>query len=799
LISALRLERELSTLHAVASACLEECGEDSLLERITDIMCRTFGIHNFGVVLLDPLTGLLHDHPSARRRSESAALHLRLGEGIVGTVALSGRTMRIPDVRREPCYRMGDPETRSELTVPLQVRGQTLGVISFESRELDAFDESDERLLVILAGHLATALARLRNLRTLREQEGKYRALFENSGLPMVIIAEDSTIAICNFAFEELAGCGKARIEGRMTWMDFVAFDEDLARIAEYRNRRWTDPDEVSASYEYTFRPVAGELRHVSATIGPIQGTFKVLVILQDITVRQRMEAALVASERRYHTLFNNVPVGLYRISLDGRYLEANRAMLQMHGCHDLVFFAGRPERHHFASQAAYESRLDEIRDKGFSRREIERVRADGSTFWVDEHVRLHREAGGLAYIDGIAIDLTERKQAEAESERLRERLKNAEKVEAIGQLAGGIAHDFNNQLTIILGFADALQELTDGEVQGRYLENITRSCQRSAEITKQLLAFARKAKLLTVPLDLHDVIRETSTLLACSLDKRIVVLNRLEAERSVVIGDPNLLQNALMNMAFNVRDAMPEGGELVFSTRVCDPEAPGGGRAPSDGMPGPFLEVCIGDTGIGMDLETQGRVFEPFFTTKELGKGTGLGMASVYGTVKQHNGTIRIESGLGEGCRIFVGLPLVDPAPAPPPTPSAGAPLAGKHHVLIVDDDELMLDMFRGIFASMGCQATTFDHPIEAVAFFREACEAIDLVLVDLVMPGMGGEDLFLALRVIRPEVRIVLMSGLAGEGEAQRLVEAGARGYLQKPFRKADLLQELRRVLQA
>jgi PAS domain S-box-containing protein len=790
-------ERELTALRAVASACTHELDEDLLLDRVTEIICEALSIDNFGVLLLDPETGLFHDHRSARRRPGSEALYLRFGEGIVGTVAMTGRPMRISNVHLEPLYRMGDPESCSELTVPLQVGGQILGVISCESPKLNAFTEEDERLLVILAGYVATSLGRLRNTHIIREQEKKYRAIFENSGHPMIFVEEDSIISICNKACEDLAGCPKGEIEGRKKWMDFVAYEEDLTRIMEYRQARWVDPNSVPSLYEYIFRPIKGDLKHVSAAVNVIPGTHKVLVVITDITERKRMESALLASERRYHALFNNVPVGLYQVTPDGRCIEANRSLVEMRGFSDLVFFMQHPTSTCYARTEDYEAWRRELEEKGSAHREMEWKRQDGSTFWVDERARIHHDLNGQVYFDGSVVDISDRKQAEVESDFLRQRLQQSEKFEAIGQLAGGVAHDFNNQLTIIMGFADALADMATNEIQKRYVLNIAKSCQRSAELTKQLLAFARKGKLLSVPSDFHGIISEVVALVGCSFDKRIQLRHHLDAERSQVLGDPTQLQNALMNIAINARDAMPEGGELTFRSRIRELTKEECTRIPYEVSPGTFLEVRIEDTGIGMDAETQRRVFEPFFTTKELGKGTGLGMASVYGTVKQHKGMIQIESELGRGTCIILTFPLTDVSMGKPIAVPSNKFIKGDGHIVIVDDEDLVVDMFREILVPLKYQVTTFQDPVEALEFYREAHKSVDLVILDIMMPRMGGEDLFLAMQVINPAVKVILVSGFSVEGEAQRMLNAGVRGFLQKPFRKLDLVQELQKVL--
>jgi signal transduction histidine kinase/CheY-like chemotaxis protein len=412
----------------------------------------------------------------------------------------------------------------------------------------------------------------------------------------------------------------------------------------------------------------------------------------------------------------------------------------------------------------------------------------------VDERARVRRDALGTILYDGSVVDITERKLAEEAGEILRERLRCSEKFEAIGHLAGGVAHDFNNQLTAILGFAETLEEISVGELQKQFAENIVRCCQRSADLTRNLLAFARKGSVLSEPVDLHQIILEVVNLLKHSLDKRILLHTRLEAEPAVVMGDPTQLQNAFMNMAINARDAMPEGGSLAFATRVVALDPARCRKMPYEIQPGVYLEATIADTGVGMAPETIRHIFEPFFTTKDLGKGTGLGLASVYGTVKQHQGHIEAESTPGKGSCFRVYLPFCDlsvPAPAPEAAPR------GNGHILFVDDEAIVAEVARGLLDTLHYQVTVCRDGVEAVEVYGTAWPTVDLVILDMVMPRMGGKDTFLALRGINPQVKVLLVSGYSIEGEAQMLLQEGAKGFLQKPFRRADLAQAVAKAL--
>jgi PAS domain S-box-containing protein len=381
------------------------------------------------------------------------------------------------------------------------------------------------------------------------------------------------------------------------------------------------------------------------------------------------------------------------------------------------------------------------------------------------------------------------------ERKRAEETLRQSEKMRAIGQLAGGVAHDFNNQLGGIVGFADLLVEnLADPTLKG-YADNIIKAAMRATELTRQLLAFSRKGKYVSVPTDVHQVIGEVVEILQRSIDKRIEILQHLEAQPSNVLGDSAQLQNAILNLALNARDAMPQGGTLMFATRVV----PFSEIKPVEDLaPGPYVRICITDTGIGMDAAIQKRLFEPFFTTKAVGKGTGLGLASVYGTVKNHGGVIRVSSEPGHGSSFYVYLP-VQGAAGEAVVPEAAAPAvqAGHGRILMVDDETIILELGCTMLRKKGYEVTTCHDPLEALQRYRQEWQSIDLVILDMVMPQMGGRELFLALREINPKIRALLSSGYSINGEAQGILNLGVLAFVPKPFRLSELAQQVGKAL--
>jgi len=345
------------------------------------------------------------------------------------------------------------------------------------------------------------------------------------------------------------------------------------------------------------------------------------------------------------------------------------------------------------------------------------------------------------------------------------------------------------------MGWTDVLGR----EVEGRpelieCTDRIMVAVRRACDLTSQLLAYSRKGKYVTKAVDLHELVHEVVAILRRSLDKRIEIRLDLGAETPFTTGDPTQLGNAMLNLALNARDAMPDGGTLRFATRLTATREEG--RAP--GAPavetGTFVELTVSDTGTGMDPETQRHMFEPFFTTKEEGRGTGLGLAAVYGTVKNHRGTIGITSALGRGTTVRICLPTTRPNVREPAPPRFTTILpVDSPRVLLVDDEDLVRDILTRFLHHLGCEVTSFKNGFDAVDHYRVHAASIDVVILDMVMPLLDGKSTFHALRRINPDVRIILASGYSIDGEAQALMDEGAAAFLQKPFRLATLADAL------
>lgn len=388
--------------------------------------------------------------------------------------------------------------------------------------------------------------------------------------------------------------------------------------------------------------------------------------------------------------------------------------------------------------------------------------------------------------------DITEQKELQA-------RLHQSEKMRVIGQLAGGVAHDFNNQLSAIIGYADLLlPELADKPELESHVKMLLVAAERSADLTSKLLAFGRMGKFRNTRVNIHDLVNEVVLLLSRSIDKCIVLTTSLDALEYEVKGDPSMLQSAILNLALNSRDAMENGGELTISTRTVELDelsAPAIGISPPEGK---FLVLSVRDTGTGISAEVRERIFEPFYTTKPQGKGTGLGLAAVYGTVSDHNGVIKVFSEPGNGAEFVLYLPL---NPGEPKAESVPPPQWISHSsggtIMVVDDESIIRDVASNMLTRLGYQTIPAASGEEAVAIYKEHQSEIDVVLLDLIMPGLSGSDTFSLLQQLNPRVRVVLSSGFSLNREAQNLLDRGAAGFLQKPYRKSVVADEISRVL--
>lgn len=397
-----------------------------------------------------------------------------------------------------------------------------------------------------------------------------------------------------------------------------------------------------------------------------------------------------------------------------------------------------------------------------------------------------------------LVSEMKRRKQAEEKQRKIQDELHQSQKMQAIGTLAGGIAHDFNNILTGIIGFADLIKMKlagSDSDME-KYVNTIIDSSYQASGLTSKLLAFARKGRYEMVTVNIHGIIGDVIKLLKHSIDKRIRITADLSAEPPTVLGDPTQLQNTVLNLAVNASEAMPQGGELNITTKKVQMDAEKVKQYNYKIEPGNYLLLSVSDTGTGMDDITKKRLFEPFFTTKGVGEGVGLGLASVYGIVKDHHGSIEVESEPGKGSIFTICLPLMEqPVISTPEHPAELTKGTGR--ILIVDDEEIIRNMLTRIFESLGYTVDECKDGQEAVEYYSKNFRNIDIIILDVMMPRLGGYDCFLQLKEINPDVKAIVASGYSAGKDARKIIEKGALCFIEKPFDVRKVSQVVHEVL--
>jgi two-component system, cell cycle sensor histidine kinase and response regulator CckA len=514
-----------------------------------------------------------------------------------------------------------------------------------------------------------------------------------------------------------------------------------------------------------------------------------------DLTRQRRTEAALQRSEERYRLFFEEDLAGAFITKPDGAILDCNPAFVRMFGFNSAEEAIGTNAGSLYPTAELRESMLERLRRDGkIEALDVELRRADGTPVSVIENVvGTFDERGELVEIKGYVLDNTERKKVEAQ-------LRQAQRIDAIGRLAGGVAHDFNNLLGVITGFDELLlRQLPPGDPRIKYASEIGKAAERAAALTRQLLAFSRKQLLQPQVLDLNVVVLDMEKLLHRLIGEDIELVARTLPALRRVKADPGQMEQVIMNLAVNARDAMPQGGRLTIETGnvVLDAEYV---RQHTGAQVGHHVMLAVSDTGHGMDAATQARVFEPFFTTKEKGKGTGLGLATVYGIVKQSGGSIWVYSEPGHGATFKVYLPAVDePVRVRGSEPVEAAVPQGSETVLVVEDEEVLREIVREALQASGYKVLEARHGAEALRICESHAPLIDLVLTDAVMPGIGGRELGERITSIRPEVKMLYMSGYTDDAIVRHGVLTAEVAFLQKPFTLDALARKVRAVLDA
>jgi two-component system cell cycle sensor histidine kinase/response regulator CckA len=494
--------------------------------------------------------------------------------------------------------------------------------------------------------------------------------------------------------------------------------------------------------------------------------------------------------EAHYRDLFENASDALFVTDLTGMFTQMNRKAEALIGYDNT---AARPLNLRDVLPAAPESErmiLQWLNGGSDGREPIELIGRSGERVPVEVSTRIIEEAGRPVGVQAIARDVRERTELERQ-------LRQSQKMEAVGQLAGGVAHDFNNLLTVIRGNgALVLEELAPEHPIRSDIQQINEAADRATVLTRQLLAFSRKQVVQPRELDVNALLSELERMLQRLIGEDYTIRTRASAGPASVVADPGQLEQVVLNLVVNARDAMPDGGTITIETLIVDNAETA--QAPIRSVSGRAVVLCVTDTGIGMDSATQARIFEPFFTTKEIGKGTGLGLSTVFGIVQQANGHISCSSQPGKGTRFEILLPYVTPtAPTAESSHEAVFGRAGTEAILLVEDQDDVRALAARVLRRAGYQVLETRDGDDAIAVAQHHAGHIDLLLTDIVLPGVNGLVLSRRLNMARPALRVLLMSGYTDDEIVRRgLLEPGIE-YLQKPFTPHSLAAKVRAVL--
>jgi two-component system, cell cycle sensor histidine kinase and response regulator CckA len=676
---------------------------------------------------------------------------------------------------------------KSVLAIPLNTTRGLIGCVALPSlRQVRHWAEADVLVLRLVGEILANVLNRKTMEESIQLNEGRMKALLNAIPDTMLRIGTDGNIL--DFKTGDGEGFFKScqfRI-GRSVGETLLP--QEISSNIMAATKRAVQSDQVE-QYEWSLtadnKPLAFEVRIVKS------GEKEAVCIIRNVSERMASEQALRESESKFRNLSEQSMTGIYLIQ-GNTYRYVNRQLAEIFGYREdeIIGRKGPGDLVHREDRSTVLENVEKriSGEAGSMHYEFRGVRKNGESVNVEVYDSGTTYQGRSAII-GTLLDISDRKRLEAQ-------LIQSEKMKAIGTLSGGIAHDFNNILMAIQGYTSLMLHLLEPE-HGHYskLKGIEELVTSGSDLTKQLLAFASGGTYEIRSADLNEILRKTSSMFARTR-KEITIQARYETEVPVVDVDRGQIEQMLLNLYVNAWQAMPGGGTLILTTEnvLLDKKLV---RA-SSVKPGRFAKISVTDTGTGMDEKTRERIFEPFFTTKKRGRGTGLGLASVYNIVVGHGGIIQVESEPGCGTTFHIYLPLskktVEKA-----EPISQAVLNGKETVLLVDDEETVITVSRDMLEALGYSVLVAGNGQEACEVYRKNWEAVDLVILDLIMPDMGGEETFIQLTNINPSVNVILSSGYSLDGIATKIMDRGCRAFIQKPFTINLLSQKLREVLGA
>lgn len=656
-------------------------------------------------------------------------------------------------------------------------------VMLLNARQIE--QERGKKRIILLAVEDITRRKLLEELLT--DSEERYRRVFETASDGIILLEKGAgQIIKANSSAEKMFGYSQDEYVGKTIQdigvsLDMTDFSSVMSALDKEGILNYEDVQVKTKSGQY-----------IDTDIYLVDRAKLAQCNIRDVSERKRAERKLRAEKSFIENALNTLTDFFFVFGLEGRFIRWNRTLNTVTGYIDAEILTMKPTDFFKKDKERISTAIQEAVTEGSASVKAMLVTKDGRKIPYEFRLSLLRgPAGDIIGLSGVGNDLTKHNKLEAQ-------LLHAQKMEAVGTLAGGISHDFNNILNVILGYGSMVMDsLADGSPAKEHMGEVLIAADRAAALTQRLLVFSRKQVVEVTQVNINELIRGLEKMLARMIRENVDFHLELAGQALMVSADAGQLEQVLINLAVNARDAMPEGGKLTISTglETMDDEYV---AAYGYGKPGRYVLITVADTGEGMDAETQKKIFEPFFSTKGIGEGTGLGLAISYGIIKQHNGFIKVYSEPRQGTLFKIYLPLSEEAIIPgQKEESAVAVRGGTETILVAEDNPSMRKLMEVVLESFGYMVISAEDGEEAIAKFMEHRERISLVLLDMIMPKKSGKDVSEAIKKVNPRIKILFASGYTMDIiKSQELAEGGFN-FIQKPFKSKDLLAKVREIL--
>jgi PAS domain S-box-containing protein len=793
---------------AVIPGVLEGIGRDAGVDRV--YVFKNHADPQTGEYLMSQLYEWAHESVTAQiDNPELQNLSYAHFSGWYETMAhgtpVTGLTRDFP----APVRAILDPEAiLSILLVPIIITDTFWGFIGFDDCKKErAWSDSEISILLTLAGSIGSTIQRHQAEEELISTRDFLENIFSTTADGIMVSDARGYLVRVNTALEKMLGFSRDELAGKHTAelgpQDEHHYEIGMHMLTDLREKGFINNFEAEwLRKDGTLCPIELNISRLQDRAGTNVGAVSVI---RDISERKQIEKELLSTRDFLENIFNSSVDGIIISDYRGYITRANAAVEKMLGFvqDELIGkhtgeLLPRDEKHVEMGS----SMMNLLFEKGFVNNiENEWLRNDGTAVPLDINITLLKDGEGVPIGAAAFVrEITERKNAEEEKARLQTQLYLSQKLEAVGHLAGGIAHDFNNILTAIMGYGSLLQtKLKEDDPLRNHVDQILTSAERAAALVRSLLAYSRKQIINPRPVKINEIVINVENMLHRIIGEDINMQTVLSEQDTTVVADAGQIEQLLTNLATNARDAMPAGGALTIEAGVTEMDEQFI-KAYGYGTQGIYVLLTVSDSGSGMDEKTRSQIFEPFFTTKEVGKGTGLGLSTVYGIVKQHNGFINCYSEPGAGTTFKIYLPLVKTAgPAVQPSAISTPPVlkGGSETILLAEDDDDLRKLIKQVLEDFGYTVLAAADGDEAVELFMEHHDAINLLLLDVIMPKKNGREAYAAMQKIEPAVKALFTSGYTADIiYKQELLEKGLE-FILKPVSPTELLKKVRDVL--